>query len=291
MSKARHGLIAELLRITPVPVEGNVGLDGRVMIPLPIAVRPTAHALPQGRGRSQSLLRALLGLRRHLLTLIGIVLDSYPIALVGLFILMHGGRLESLEPVRAERCAIRHRAFDASGVSRATASSSTVTLVNDKPLPLPEITVDLTLSEALLPIDRESTVEGASTNRSIDSARQSAAVRAPHLDDPARLHAARSLEHRTGHAALQRSLRVLLQPPHGRTQAGAHRLSHLVPDSRTARPQRALAGPAHRPAPAGDRSDAPRRGARLSPGRPVPHHQLEGNRPHREISRSMSTIR
>ena len=68
--------------------------------------------------------------------------------------------------MRSIRCSSRplsaHRAFPDDRVELY------VTLANEKPLPLPEITVDLTLSEALLPVARESTVEGASTKRSLE---------------------------------------------------------------------------------------------------------------------------
>jgi uncharacterized protein (DUF58 family) len=101
------------------------------------------------------------------LLLIGIGLDHYPVALVGFFIICTavGSSLwnrYALNDVRFETKLSGQRAFPGDRVTL------TVTLTNDKPLPLPEITVELTLSEALLPVDRESTVEGASTNRSID---------------------------------------------------------------------------------------------------------------------------
>lgn len=102
-----------------------------------------------------------------LLILIGIGLDHYPVALVGFFVLATAAGASlwnryALDEVLLETEVSAHRAFPGDRVELK------VTLANEKPLPLPEITVDLTLSESLLPIDRESTVEGASTNRSLD---------------------------------------------------------------------------------------------------------------------------
>jgi uncharacterized protein (DUF58 family) len=101
------------------------------------------------------------------LLLIGIGLDHAPVALVGFFVLCTAAGSSlwnryALDEVKLETSLSAQRAFPGDRVEL------TVTLANEKPLPLPEITVDLTLSEALLPVDRESTVEGASTNRSLD---------------------------------------------------------------------------------------------------------------------------
>ncbi len=101
------------------------------------------------------------------LLLIGVGLDHYPVALVGFFILCTAAGSSlwnryALDQVLLESSLTSHRAFPGDRVELK------ITLANEKPLPLPEITVELTLSEALLPVDRESTVEGASTNRSLD---------------------------------------------------------------------------------------------------------------------------
>ncbi len=100
------------------------------------------------------------------LLLIGIGLDHFPAALVGFFILCTAAgsglwNRFALDEVRFETTLSAQRAFPGDRVEL------TVTLTNDKPLPLPEINVVLTLSEALFPIDRESMVEGASTIRSL----------------------------------------------------------------------------------------------------------------------------
>lgn len=102
-----------------------------------------------------------------LLLLIGIGLDRYSVTLVGLFVLCTAAGASlwnryALDDVQFETSLSAQRAFPGDRVML------TVTLSNEKPLPLPEITVDLTLSEALLPVDRESTVEGSSVNRSLD---------------------------------------------------------------------------------------------------------------------------
>jgi len=101
------------------------------------------------------------------LLLIGIGLDHSPVALVGFFVLCTAAGSSlwnryALDEVKLETHLSVQRAFPGDRVAL------TVTLANEKPLPLPEITVDLTLSEALLPVGRESTVEGASNNRSLD---------------------------------------------------------------------------------------------------------------------------
>lgn len=101
------------------------------------------------------------------LLLIGIGLDRYSITLVGLIVLSTAAGSSlwnryALDDVQFETRLSTQRAFPGDRVEL------TVTLSNEKPLPLPEITVDLTLSEALLPVDRESTVEGSSVNRSLD---------------------------------------------------------------------------------------------------------------------------
>jgi len=101
------------------------------------------------------------------LLLIGIGLDHYPVALVGFFVICTAAGSSlwnryALDEVLLNTSLSAQRAFPGDRVML------TVTLANEKPLPLPEITVELTLSEALLPVDRESTVEGASTNRSLD---------------------------------------------------------------------------------------------------------------------------
>jgi uncharacterized protein (DUF58 family) len=96
----------------------------------------------------------------------GIVLDAYPLALVGFFVLATavGSSLwnrYALNDVRFEVQPSAHRAFPGDVVELE------VTLANEKPLPLPEITVNLSLSEALEPVGIDSTVEGASTNRTL----------------------------------------------------------------------------------------------------------------------------
>ncbi|HET9661814.1 MAG TPA: DUF58 domain-containing protein [Thermomicrobiales bacterium] len=98
--------------------------------------------------------------------LAGIVLDHYPLALVGFFVLATatGSSLwnrYALNDVMFEVRSSAHRAFPGDIVELD------VTLANEKPLPLPEITVNLSLSEALEPIGVASTVEGASTIRTV----------------------------------------------------------------------------------------------------------------------------
>lgn len=96
----------------------------------------------------------------------GIVLDHYPVALVGFFVLATAAGSSlwnryALNDVIFELKPSTHRAFPGDIVEMH------ITLANEKPLPLPEITVSLTMSEALEPLDRESTVEGASTIRTL----------------------------------------------------------------------------------------------------------------------------
>ncbi len=95
---------------------------------------------------------------------LGIVLGRYPVALVGFFVLAAAAGSSlwnryALDDVRFEIRPSTHRAFPDDTVTLDIA------LTNEKPLPLPEITVEVALSEALEPIDLESTVEGASTIR------------------------------------------------------------------------------------------------------------------------------
>ncbi|MCA9858794.1 MAG: DUF58 domain-containing protein [Thermomicrobiales bacterium] len=102
-----------------------------------------------------------------LLVLTGAVLDSYPTVLVGLLVLCTAAGSSlwnryALNDVGFETRLSTHRAFPGDRVELE------VTLVNDKPLPLPEITANLTMSEALEPDGWESTVEGASINRTLD---------------------------------------------------------------------------------------------------------------------------
>lgn len=96
----------------------------------------------------------------------GIVLDTYSVALVGFFVLATavGSSLWNRYALNDVQFSLRpstHRAFPGDIVEIE------VTLANEKPLPLPEITVNLAMSEALAPIDLESTVEGASTIRTL----------------------------------------------------------------------------------------------------------------------------
>lgn len=98
--------------------------------------------------------------------LAGIVLDQYPVALVGCFVLATAAGSSlwnrfALHDIVFELEPTAHRAFPGDTVEL------TVTLANEKPLPLPEITFELALSEALAPIGVDSTVEGASTIRTI----------------------------------------------------------------------------------------------------------------------------
>ena len=101
-----------------------------------------------------------------LTVLIGIGLDQYPAALVGFFVLATAvgaslwNRL-ALDDIQFGLRTAAHRAFPGDTVEL------TITLVNEKPLPLPELAVELALSEALAPIGLESTVEGASTIRTV----------------------------------------------------------------------------------------------------------------------------
>lgn len=98
--------------------------------------------------------------------LAGIVLDHYPLALVGFFVLATAAGSSlwnryALNDVIFELKPSAHRAFPGDSIALD------VTLANEKPLPLPEITVNLSLSEALEPRDVDSTVEGASTVRTL----------------------------------------------------------------------------------------------------------------------------
>lgn len=102
-----------------------------------------------------------------ILLLMGAVFDRYPIALVGLFVLITaaGSSLWNRYALNDVRFQIRpsaHRAFPGDVVSLE------VTLANEKPLPLPEITVNLAMSDALEPLGMESTIEGASTVRTLN---------------------------------------------------------------------------------------------------------------------------
>jgi uncharacterized protein (DUF58 family) len=98
--------------------------------------------------------------------LIGIVLDRYSVALVGLIVLATAAGSSlwnryALNDVRFEIHPSTHRAFPGDIVELE------VSLANEKPLPLPEITVSLAMSEALEPLGLESTVEGSSTTRTL----------------------------------------------------------------------------------------------------------------------------
>lgn len=101
-----------------------------------------------------------------LIILIGMVLDRYSVALVGFFVLAAAAGSSlwnrfALNDVQITIRPARHRAFPDDVVNLE------IVLVNEKPLPLPEITIELALSEALEPVEMESTVEGASTIRTI----------------------------------------------------------------------------------------------------------------------------
>lgn len=101
-----------------------------------------------------------------LVVLIGIALDRYPVVLVGAFVLATAAGSSlwnryALDDVQFELTLPAHRAFPGDVIELRVA------LANEKPLPLPEITVDLPMSEALQPVDLESTIEGASTVRSL----------------------------------------------------------------------------------------------------------------------------
>ncbi len=98
--------------------------------------------------------------------LAGIVLDRYPAALVGCFVLATaaGSSLWNRFALNDVRLALRlptHRAFPGDVVDLE------ITLANEKPLPVPEMTLEVALSEPLEPVGLDSTVEGASTIRLI----------------------------------------------------------------------------------------------------------------------------
>lgn len=101
-----------------------------------------------------------------MLLAIGVVLDRVPIALVGLLVLATaaGSALwnrYALDHVELRLEPAAHRAFPGDMVDVE------VILHNDKPLPLPELLIELTMSEALEPLGLASTVEGSSTVRNL----------------------------------------------------------------------------------------------------------------------------
>lgn len=124
----------------------------------------TAGLLQEGE---RSLYFGRLWIYGALITIIaGIVLDRYPVALVGFFVLATAAGSSlwnryALNDVIFEMNPSAHRAFPGDVVEMR------ITLANEKPLPLPEISVNLTMSGALEPLDLESTVEGASTVRTL----------------------------------------------------------------------------------------------------------------------------
>lgn len=96
----------------------------------------------------------------------GIVFDRFPVVLVACFVLVTAAGSSlwnryALNDVIFELEPSAHRAFPGDEIELR------VTLINEKPLPLPEITVNLTMSEALEPIDIESTVTGSSHSRTL----------------------------------------------------------------------------------------------------------------------------
>lgn len=102
-----------------------------------------------------------------LLIAIGAILNRYPVTLVGIFVLITAAgaglwNRYALNDVGFQLNPAASRAFPGDIIEVE------LVLANEKPLPLPEIALNLTMSDMLEPLGVESTVEGASTIRNLN---------------------------------------------------------------------------------------------------------------------------